>query len=962
MDEDLYDEFGNLVGEQLVDSDDEDFEVEIESNKIQELGDEGEVLDSTESTSLIERQFGDEVEILVETEDIQEANVPLVEPSLERTKAVEHAIFNKPKEKIPKCNYDREYLKGTLNIPERIKNVVIIGSLHSGKTSLLDTLILDEHKLLNNSSKNIKLGWKPLKYTDNLKQEVDRGLSLKINGFTMLGTDLNDKSVALNILDTPGHVNFFDEVAVGLAVSEYAIVCIDVVEGITSVVGQLIQQCQNRGLEMIFVLNKIDRLIIELKLPPMDAYLKLNHIVGEINSYTKKPYSPSINNIVFASAKLGFTFTIREFIKYYYSEKLPTKIVVELEKKLWGNYYYSDGKIKEGVQDQTKFNTFVEFILLPIYKIFIHTLANDPSVLSKLLKYHFSIKLDENALNYDSQPLLRYICNLIFKKQSGLIQSIVELPDTNEVLGKKKSKLLRGDIHDENTTILAHCIKNMDIDGFEWSMLRIYKGNLEVGSKVRVIDSSNLSASENEDGEIFEVDAEEFPLIEISEIGLLCGRFIISVQSASCGQIVLVKGISSSFAKTATIYNGSGTNIPIFKEIDYINEPIFKVIIEPMKPSELSKLLDGLNKIGRTYPGIVMRVEESGEHVLIGFGELYLDCFLSDLRNKYSGIEIKVSNPMTVFSESCSGESLAAIPVHSSSNNVTVSVSAKPLELSLLKDLTKNRIPSDIFEDRQKLSKLLRTDYDWDSLEARNLWSFYHCNAFVDDTLPDEVDKTLVESFRRQICQGFYWATREGPLAEEPIHGVQFKLLQLSIDNQEDRTVGTQLIPLLRKACYVALLTAVPTFLEPIYEVNVIVHNLLIPIVEELFNKRRGGRIYRMNKIVATPFTEIRAQLPVIESVGFETDLRLSTEGKAMCQLHFWNKIWRKVPGDVMDEDAPIPKLRPAPYNSLSRDFVMKTRRRKGISNAGFMSNDGPTLEKFIDADLFEQLKENDLV
>ncbi len=102
----------------------------------------------------------------------------------------------------------------------------------------------------------------------------------------------------------------------------------------------------------------------------------------------------------------------------------------------------------------------------------------------------------------------------------------------------------------------------------------------------------------------------------------------------------------------------------------------------------------------------------------------------------------------------------------------------------------------------------------------------------------------------------------------------------------------------------------------------------------------------------------MKTQVPVIESFGLETDIRLSSEGNAIIQSHQWNDIWRKVPGDVMDEDAPIPKLKPAPTSSLSRDFVMKTRRRKGISNDGFMSNDGPTLQKYIDKELFSQLKE----
>lgn len=99
-------------------------------------------------------------------------------------------------------------------------------------------------------------------------------------------------------------------------------------------------------------------------------------------------------------------------------------------------------------------------------------------------------------------------------------------------------------------------------------------------------------------------------------------------------------------------------------------------------------------------------------------------------------------------------------------------------------------------------------------------------------------------------------------------------------------------------------MTAAPIILEPIYEVDVLVHGVLQSIVENLFDKRRGARIYRIEKILGSPLIEIKAQIPVIESVGFETDLRMSTNGAGICQLHFWNKIWRKVPGEVLDEEA----------------------------------------------------------
>jgi len=78
---------------------------------------------------------------------------------------------------------------------------------------------------------------------------------------------------------------------------------------------------------------------------------------------------------------------------------------------------------------------------------------------------------------------------------------------------------------------------------------------------------------------------------------------------------------------------------------------VLKVAIEPVAPSELPKMLSGLRSINKSYPLAATKVEESGEHVLIGTGELYLDCVLHDLRRLFAEIEIKVSDPVTKFCE-----------------------------------------------------------------------------------------------------------------------------------------------------------------------------------------------------------------------------------------------------------------------------------------------------------------------
>ncbi len=68
-----------------------------------------------------------------------------------------------------------------------------------------------------------------------------------------------------------------------------------------------------------------------------------------------------------------------------------------------------------------------------------------------------------------------------------------------------------------------------------------------------------------------------------------------------------------------------------------------KLAVEPLNPAELPKMVEGLRRVSKSYPMSSTRVEESGEHVLFGTGELYLDCIMHDLRTVYSDIEVKVA-------------------------------------------------------------------------------------------------------------------------------------------------------------------------------------------------------------------------------------------------------------------------------------------------------------------------------
>ncbi len=83
----------------------------------------------------------------------------------------------------------------------------------------------------------------------------------------------------------------------------------------------------------------------------------------------------------------------------------------------------------------------------------------------------------------------------------------------------------------------------------------------------------------------------------------------------------------------------------------------------------------------------------------------------------------------------------------------------------------------------------------------------------------------------------------------------------------------------------------------------------------------------------------MKAFIPVIDSFGFETDLRCYTQGQAFCLQVFDH--WSLVPGDPMDQSIVLHPLEPSPAQHLAREFMVKTRRRKGLSEdvSGFGSH-----------------------
>ncbi len=112
---------------------------------------------------------------------------------------------------------------------------------------------------------------------------------------------------------------------------------------------------------------------------------------------------------------------------------------------------------------------------------------------------------------------------------------------------------------------------------------------------------------------------------------------------------------------------------------------------------------------------------------------------------------------------------------------------------------------------------------------------------------------------------------------------------------------------------------------------------------------RRRGHVLADGPVPGTPLYSVQGLVPVIDSFGLETDVRIHTQGQAMISLVF--DRWSVVPGDPLDKEAKTRPLEMATAQATARDFVLKTRRRKGLS-------EDVGVGRFLEPELWKELKE----
>ncbi|MDR2203897.1 MAG: GTP-binding protein [Nitrososphaerota archaeon] len=296
-----------------------------------------------------------------------------------------------------------------MNNKKAIRNVGIIAHIDHGKTTLADTLLSGTGMLAPSMAGTARV-------LDYLEEEQKRKITIKTANISLLYKTLKDDNYIINLIDTPGHVDFTGKVTRALRTIDGVIVIVDAVEGIMAQTEIVTRQALKEHVHPVLFINKVDRLITELQLDAKQIQKKLSYIIDRFNDlievYSKPPHktqwkiSPKKGNVAFGAALHGWGFT------------------VDIAKQ-------KDIKIQDIItayqqQDIKRLKTVP--IHRAIFEMVINTLPNPYEAqthrANTLQKTHANSTL-ENALSkcQDDNPTIMYITNVVAAPDGSCIAS-----------------------------------------------------------------------------------------------------------------------------------------------------------------------------------------------------------------------------------------------------------------------------------------------------------------------------------------------------------------------------------------------------------------------------------------------------------------------------------------------------------------------------------------------------------
>jgi elongation factor G len=481
-----------------------------------------------------------------------------------------------------------------MNKLKSLRNIGIMAHIDAGKTTITE-------RILYYAGKTYKMGevHDGTAVMDYLQEEQQRGITI-----TSAATKCPWKDSEINLIDTPGHIDFTAEVERSLRVLDGAVAVFDGSEGVQAQSETVWRQGQKYDLSCLCFINKMDKTGADFEMSVQSIRDKLvaDPIVLQVPIGAEESFAGIIDLIkmkavFYKTEKLGATFeeteipaNLQQTAKQYRHDLI--ELAAEHDEELM-DLYIHDKPIS------------IEIINRAIRTA---TLANklNPVFAGSALKYIGVQRLLDGIVAYLPSPL-----------------------DKPPLVGHKpndKDKTIPIKC-DRNASLVALAFKvTSDVHG-DLTFLRIYQGTLKQGKRVL---NSNHDKRENIT-RIFEMHANERKILD----------------SASAGDIIAVVGLK----QTLTGDTICDTKNPVCLPSITFPQTVMSMSIEPRTAAEKAKLADALADLRREDPTFECKVDsETGQTIIRGMGELHLEILQHKLLRE-KGVDVRVGKPKVAYKE-----------------------------------------------------------------------------------------------------------------------------------------------------------------------------------------------------------------------------------------------------------------------------------------------------------------------
>ena len=778
----------------------------------------------------------------------------------------------------------------------KIRNLCIVAHVDHGKTTLTDHLLVaDGHlssKLIAEGSKS----GKAIRFLDSRHDEIVRQITIK-SSCVSLSTPFG----LLNLIDSPGHMDFNAEVSAAARLTDGAVLVVDAVEGVRAQTRTVMRQIWKDKLQPLLLVNKLDRLV-QLCPEPSEAFSRIRAIIENVNilfsqmmvgdkeergmddienrylvAYT---FDPERGNVLFGSALQGWCFDLRNWAEKLIVPKMPTCDSLRVSRHLWGEWVLSNSASFEPVKrvSQSKPNLAVRMLFEPLWKL----LEKNSDIGNAKLVELFPFAKDFVAKVFEVLPApedaVAFRCPEI----------IHEIPLGSTVLFVAKhapadlsKSCLIGDSFDSTSTV-------PDFVG----MARVFSGSVSIGQELFICSKTTPLES-----------------VTVHQLYALIGASLVPITHAVSGAVVAF----TTFPELPALLSGGATlsTLSSYPPLDspYLAaQAIVRVSVEPKRMADEEVLDAGLEMLRRSDPAVIVeRVKETGERVVACCGDEHLARCVQDLCQIFSRVEISVSKPIVELRETLETPEICTQPLPSfladletsvdratstgvaSSGDVFIRVRASPLNLEIL-------------------SLLDSSAFSAACVDRTLAWSVKNsaCNVLIG------------EESSPAILRGFQLACAAGPVCGEPVRGVLWELL--SAEGTDLNTWNATYAA--TKAMRAAMVAYGPRLCEPLLMVD-LQTEMVRPVIAVLGQRR--GEVIDSDLIEGSNAEHaIKAEVPAIEAFAdrggatFADDLRSAARGKILWRLGF--SRWR-----ILEGESPLEE------SSMARRICTETRKRKGL-------------------------------